>query len=90
MSTLRDIQSGLPQVSIMFPTLYSLYMNDTSQTPGVYLGLLAEDTCIYVTDREDCYVLKKLQRGLSAIETWCERWSIKSQSRQNPCILRFS
>jgi hypothetical protein len=31
---------------------------------------------IYATDRKEGYVLRKLQRGLSAIETWYERWYI--------------
>jgi hypothetical protein len=46
-----------------------VYINDTPQTPGVYLGLFADDTSIYATDRKEGYVLRKLQRGLSAIET---------------------
>jgi hypothetical protein len=50
--------------------------NDTPQTPGVYLGLFADDTCIYAKGRKEGYVLRKLQRGLSSIET-CERWNIK-------------
>jgi hypothetical protein len=49
------------------------YMIDTPQTPGVYLGLFVVDSCIYAIDRNGCYVLRKLQRGLSATETWCER-----------------
>jgi hypothetical protein len=47
------------------------------QTSGVYLGLFADDTCIYATDCKECYVLRKLQQGLSTTETWCERWNIK-------------
>jgi hypothetical protein len=68
--TPKNIQAGVPQGSVLSPTLYSLYINDTPQTPGV---LFADDTCIYAADRKECYVLRKLQRGLSAIETWCER-----------------
>jgi hypothetical protein len=30
-----------------------------------------------VTDLKQGHVLRKLQRGLSATETWCEHWSIK-------------
>jgi hypothetical protein len=65
------------------PTLYSacacvcVYIYDTPQTPGVYLGLFADDTCIYVTHHKEGYVLRKLQRGLSAIEMWCEHCNIK-------------
>jgi hypothetical protein len=80
LSTPRNLQAGVPQGSVPRPsTLYSLFINDTPQTPGVYLGLFADDTCIqvYATDRKESYVLRKLQRGLSAIETWCERWNIR-------------
>ena len=38
---------------------------------------LSDDTCIYATDRKEGYVLRKLQRGLSATETLYERWNIK-------------
>jgi hypothetical protein len=77
MSTTRDIQAGVPQGSVLSPTLYSLYINDTPQTPGVYLDLFADDTCKYTTYRKEVYIFRKLQRGLSAIETWSERWNIK-------------
>jgi hypothetical protein len=57
----------VPQGSVLSPMLYSLFINDTPQTSGVYLGLFADDTCIYATDRNEVYVLIKLQRGLSAV-----------------------
>jgi hypothetical protein len=59
--------------------LYTIYINDTPQTPGVFLGLFADDTCIYTyaRDRKKGYVLRKLQQGLSATEMWCEQRNIK-------------
>jgi len=77
LSTPRDIKTGELQGSILAPTLYSLYINDTPQTPGVYLALFADDTCIYTTDRKEGYVLRKLQRDLASMESWCERWNTK-------------
>jgi hypothetical protein len=78
------------QGSVLSPTLYIIYIyihiNDTSQTPGVYPGLFAVDTCIYSTDRKEVYVLRKLQRGLSAIETWCERWNIKINETKTQAV----
>jgi hypothetical protein len=59
------------------PTLYGIYKWYARKTPGVYLGLFADDTCIYTTDRKEGYVLSNLQRCLSATETWSERWNIK-------------
>jgi hypothetical protein len=57
--------------------LFNMYTNDALQTPGVYLALFADDTCLYATDRKEGFVVRKLQRGLSSMETWCERWNIK-------------
>jgi hypothetical protein len=86
LSTPRDIEAGVPQGSALSPTLYSLCINDTPQTFGVYLGLFADDTCIYATDRKEGYVLRKLQRGLSATETGCEHRNIKINEGKGQAI----
>jgi hypothetical protein len=70
MYTPRDIQAGVPQGSVLSPTLYSICISDTPQTPGVYLGLLADDIYIDATDYKENYVLRKLPRCLSAFATW--------------------
>jgi hypothetical protein len=46
LSTPREIEAGVPQRFVLAPTLYSLYINDTPQTPGVQLALFADETCI--------------------------------------------
>jgi hypothetical protein len=51
-------------------------MRETPQTPGVYLSLFAGDTCIYATNSKESCVLRKLQRGLTVMQT-CKRWNIK-------------
>jgi hypothetical protein len=47
------------------------------QTPGVYPALFADDTCLYATDHKEVFIIRKFQRGLSSIQTWCECWNIK-------------
>jgi hypothetical protein len=73
----RKMQAGVPQGSVLSPTLFNMYINDARQTHGVHLALFADDTCLYATDRKEGFVVRKLQRGLSLMETWCERWNIK-------------
>jgi hypothetical protein len=53
------MQAGVPQVSVLFSTLYNLYIIDTRQTSSVILALFADDTCLYATDRKEGYVLRK-------------------------------
>jgi hypothetical protein len=77
MSTPRCMQAGVQQGSVLSPTLYSLYINDTIQNIVVNLALFADDTCLYATERKEGYVLRKIQRGLNSILAWCERWNIR-------------
>jgi hypothetical protein len=77
MSTPRDMQAGVPQGSVLCPTLFDLYINDAPQTLGVQLALFADNTCLYATACKEDFIVRKLQRGLSSMETWCERWNIK-------------
>jgi hypothetical protein len=69
MYTPSEMQAEVPQGSKLSPALYSSYVNDVLQTPGVYLALLADDTRLYATDRKEGFVLRKLQRSLSSMET---------------------
>jgi hypothetical protein len=84
-STPREIQVWTPQGSFPCPTLYIIYINGVPQTPGAYLAFFT-DTCPCATERKEGYVLRKLQRGLSSIETWCERWNIKASKEKTQAI----
>jgi len=46
-------------------------------------------THTHTTDREEGYVLRKLQRGLTSLESWCERWNIKT-NEDKPRAIYFS
>jgi hypothetical protein len=97
LSSPRKIAAGVPQGSVLTPVLYSLYINDAPAAPGTQLALFADDTCtrIYATEKHERRVLNKLQRGLTAVGSWCKDWNIKinegktqaiyfSRSRRNP------
>jgi hypothetical protein len=73
MSTPREMQAGVPQGSVLSPTLYNIYISDTLQTPGVHLALFADDTfCMRQNARRDMFsescsaVLMQSRRDVSA------------------------
>jgi hypothetical protein len=86
MSTPRCTKPGVPQGSVLSPTLYNLYINDTPQTIGVNLALFAGDTCLYATELKEGYVLRKVQRALNSMSVWCERWNIKIVEEKTQAI----
>jgi hypothetical protein len=58
----------------------------TAVTPGTQLALFADDTCIYATERHERRVFNKLQRGLTAVGSWCQRWNIKINEGKTQAI----
>jgi hypothetical protein len=54
-----------------------IYINDALAAPGTHLALFADDTCIYATEKHERRVLCNLQRGFTAVNSWCERWNMK-------------
>jgi hypothetical protein len=41
---------------------------------------------VHATDRNEVYALRKMQRGLSAIETWCKHWNLKNNKDKTQAI----
>jgi hypothetical protein len=72
----KKIRSGGPQGSVLAPILHSLHINDTAAAPGTHLAFFADDSCIYAAEKRERRVLRKLNRGLTAVISWCERWNI--------------
>jgi hypothetical protein len=59
MSTTRDTSRGATRFRSLPHSVRPKHL-------GVYLGLFADDACMYVADSKEGYILRKLQRGLSA------------------------
>jgi hypothetical protein len=88
-STPRKIAVGVPQGSVLALLLYCLYINHDPSAPGTHPALFEDDTFIYATEKHERRVLCKLQRGLTAVNSWCERCNINI-SEENTQAIYFS
>ena len=74
-STKAPVQSGVPQGSVLGPTLFLLYINDLPNylANNSSVRLFADDCVLYrtINDREDA---KLLQEDLEALQEWEKDW----------------
>jgi hypothetical protein len=77
MSTPREIQAGVLQVSVLSSTLYSMCINDTPKHQVFIWPSLQMTLVTYAIDHKEGYLLRKLQQCLNSTETWWKRWNIK-------------
>jgi hypothetical protein len=60
------------------------------ESPGVHLALFAHGKSTHCSDRNEGYIFRKFQRGLSSIESWCERCNIKINADKTRATYFFS
>ncbi|GBP16390.1 RNA-directed DNA polymerase from mobile element jockey [Eumeta japonica] len=76
-SSMRPIRVGVPQGSMLFPRLHSVYVNDIPRpSTGVQLVFSANDTALYL--RSNCIgnILARLQRAIDEPTQWLRLWRI--------------
>jgi hypothetical protein len=77
-SSWEDVLSGVPQGSVLGPTLFLIYINDIDMAvnvTGSFLAKFADDTkwAMVVEDDDD---RKVFQQGLNALINWSEEWQM--------------
>jgi len=77
MSAEHNIEAGVPQGSVLGPTLYLLYTSDIPTSRQLTMSTLADDTAIL--SRSKCPQQASAQRAvhLDVVEKWLSDWRIK-------------
>ena len=86
-SSTRPIKAGVPQGSILGPTLFNLYINDIPRSPNTELALYADDTAIIAQSLRGKQACQYLEEALSELEDWYEDWRIKVNVSKSNAVL---
>ena len=73
-STTNSLICGVPQGSVLRPTLFLRYINDLADITkklGLSISLYADDAVIYGGNHDAYFVQCRLEQALSHVITWC-------------------
>lgn len=76
-SNMYEINSGVPQGSILGPVLYLIFTADLPTHASTTTATYADDTAILSTHENQDSASDRLQHHLNLIEKWLRQWRIK-------------
>jgi len=81
------MQAGVAQGGLIYPVLFSLYVNDMP-LPSHYveLALYADDTAIITTSRKPTLLVSYLESYLEDVQRWLSKWRIAIVSKNTAII----
>jgi hypothetical protein len=74
---LKEIGAGVPQGSVLGPTLYLIYTSDIPQLEHDTIATFADDTAVLAIGKDHEEAANKLQTSINQISNWTKRWRIK-------------
>ena len=106
-SRVINLRAGTPQGSCLSPLIYIISVNDlpTGENNGASQFQFADDIAICCTGPNEMTAVRKLQRAVNEIESWCRKWRMKlngdksnlvilskkrKKQNENLCILLFN
>lgn len=86
-SPFKSIPAGLPQGSILSPTLYSIYTSDFKPPKEVDTAYYADDTALITSSKLTSALLKKMELSLKACNKYFNKWKIKINNNKTHGII---
>lgn len=80
------INAGVPQGSVLSPTLFNLYVTDIPTTDTTKILMFADDTVIWSSHSDIRIASKNLQIHLNHIHNWTQKWRITLNPSKSQAI----
>jgi hypothetical protein len=87
LSTVREIEAGVPQCSVLSPTLYAIFTADIPKPDETKIALYADDTAILTHSESPELISEQLRRAVESLESWFRLWRIDVNSDKRSAIL---
>lgn len=85
-SELIDIPAGVPQGSVLGPTLYILFCSDMPDLFGCESAAYADDTSIFYSHEFGQHIVTKLQCALDCLTQYFQKWKIKINEEKTQAV----
>lgn len=83
----QKIPAGLPQGSLIAPTLYSIFTADMTTPKNTTAALYADDTAIITAANRTNTIITRLQHSASHLNSYFEKWKIKINALKTQAIV---
>ena len=76
-SELADINSGVPQGSVLGPLLFLVYINDLEKNIKSKVKFFADDTMLYSVVNDPELSAAELNHDLDMVKQWAHQWKME-------------
>lgn len=83
----KPIEAGVPQGSVLGPTLYNIYTHDFPLNDGTEVVLFADDTALLSSSRNPEQAVATLQLAVHKFEDWADNWRISINTEKTQAVL---
>lgn len=90
-SSQRKVPAGVPQGSVLSPTLYAIYTSDFKTQRNQSAAFYADDTAIIINGKVSNAIVKNMKKALIHTEKYFNKWKIKiNQDKTQATIFPFN
>ena len=84
-----NLKAGTPQGSPLSPLIYIIYVNDYPEEIQKLCSLsqFADDTALWTSAYTRSHSIRKLQRALNLLESWCRKWRVKLNGEKSNLLI---